>query len=96
MDSFRRSYFLNTLLNAGIAFLAIIISPNTSTGMMTAKVAESFPPITYAMTTEKMSISGLRTAVRMSIMYANCTLPTSVVSLVTREAEENLSMFSKE
>ena len=49
-----------------------------------------------AMITASVSISGLRMAVRMIIMYAIWTLPTSVVSLVTRDDEENLSMFSKE
>ena len=54
------------------------------------------PPIMYAIMMEKISIRGARTAVRMIIIYAICTLLTSVVIRVTREAEENLSMFSKE
>ena len=44
----------------------------------------------------KISISGQRMAVRTIIMYASWTLETSVVSRVTREEVENLSMFSKE
>jgi hypothetical protein len=48
------------------------------------------------MVTENMNISGERTAMRMSIMNANCTLFISVVIRVTSEAFENLSMFSKE
>ena len=49
-----------------------------------------------AMTTAKMSISGLRIATRMSIINAFCTLLTSVVSRVTNEEEEKRSMFSNE
>ena len=45
---------------------------------------------------EKTNISGQRTAVRMSIIYAICTLLTSVVMRVTSDAEENLSIFSNE
>ena len=45
---------------------------------------------------EKTNISGARTAMRMDIMKAICTLLMSVVRRVTREAVENLSMFSKE
>ena len=42
-----------------------------------------------------MSISGARTAARMVIMKAICTLLMSVVMRVTSEAVENLSIFSK-
>ena len=47
------------------------------------------------MMTAKRNISGARTAMRMHIMNAICTLLTSVVMRVTSEAEENLSIFSK-
>ena len=52
--------------------------------------------IKNAMTMEKMNIIGLRMAMRMIIMKDICTLVTSVVSLVTRLEEENLSMLEKE
>ena len=42
---------------------------------------------------EKIIITGPRIASRMSIWYAFCRLVTSVVSRVTIEAEENLSIF---
>ncbi len=44
----------------------------------------------------KTSIRGERTAVRMIIIKAICTLVTSVVRRVTREEVENLSMFENE
>ena len=96
MDSFSLSYFLKTARNAGMALRPIMISPKASTGMMTTKLVASMPPMTYAITMEKISISGERTAMRMSIMKPMATLFTSVVMRVTREEEENLSMFSKE
>ena len=69
-------------------------NPSASNGMTTANVKASQPPMTVAMTTEKISISGLRTAVRISIMKAICTLATSVVIRVTSDEEENLSMLA--
>ena len=44
------------------------ISPTVRTGMTTTNAVASAPPITYAITTEKISISGQRTAVRMIII----------------------------
>lgn len=63
--------------------------------MIITKDVASAPPMMKAMTTEKMSIRGARTAVRISIMYAICTLVTSVVILVTSDEEEKRSMFWK-
>ena len=96
IDSFRRSYFLKTLRKAGIAFLLIKYSPKARTGTITTNVVASAPPITYAIMIEKMSIRGLRIAVRIIIINDICTFDTSVVILVTRDEDENLSMFSKE
>ena len=42
--------------------------------------------------TEKMIISGVLIAARISIWYAFCTFVTSVVILVTSEEDENLSI----
>ena len=70
MDSFSLSYFLNTARKAGIAFFAIRSRPQTSTGITTTKVMASLPPIRKAITTEKTSISGARTAARIVIMKA--------------------------
>ena len=96
MDSLSLSYFLNTALNAGIAFFATRRSPQTRNGTTTTNVRASFPPMINAIIIEKMNISGLRTAVLIIIINDICTFDTSVVSLVTSEAEENLSMFSNE
>ena len=49
-----------------------------------------------AITKANTSISGARMAVRMIIIYAFCTLVTSVVMRVTRDEARNLSMFSNE
>ena len=70
--------------------------PMPSIGITTTKISASLPPMMNDMTTAKMSIRGLRIATRMSIMYAFCTLLTSVVRRVTREEEEKWSMFSNE
>ena len=96
IDSFRASYFLNTFLNNGIAWLITIKRPNPSTGIVRRKTSARRPPMYKAITKEKMIIRGLRKARRISIMYASCTFVTSVVILVTRDEVENLSMFSKE
>ena len=93
MDSFSLSYFLNTLRNAGSAYLPISSRPNTSTGTTTTKVIASLPPIRNAMMIENVSISGARTAMRISIMNAICTLLISVVRRVTSDEVENLSML---
>ena len=95
MDSFSRSYFLNTRRKAGIACLPMRNSPTPRTGITTAKVTASSPPIYAAITTEKISISGQRIAVRISIIYAIWTLLTSVVSRVTSDEDEKWSMFVK-
>ena len=54
------------------------------------------PPIINAIVKEKINISGLRIASRISIINASWTFITSVVILVTKDEVENLSMFSKE
>ena len=53
----------------------------------------SSSPRRNAMTTEKISIRGLRIAVRISIIKDICTLTTSVVRRVTSDEDENLSIF---
>ena len=89
MDSFIRSYFLKTERNAGIAFLAIISKPKTRTGITITNVIARLPPIRKAMITAKTSISGARTARRVTIINAICTFVISVVSRVTRDGVEN-------
>ena len=67
-----------------------------SSGTSTAKIIESLGDTVIVITTENMSINGARTAMRMSIMNAFCTFPTSTVRRVTRPAVENLSIFANE
>ena len=45
---------------------------------------------------QHMSMRGVRTAIRIIIIYAICTLVTSVVMRVMSEEVENLSMFPNE
>ena len=80
----------------GMARRAIRRSPVTKTGTTTTNIKAKGPPITKAMTMEKIIIKGARTAVRMIIINAICTLPTSVVSRVTRLDVEKWSMLEKE
>ena len=56
-----------------MALRAIRYMPKPRSGTTTTKVSASGPPITKAMTMAKRNMSGARMAVRMSIMYANCT-----------------------
>ena len=79
-----------------MALRLIMRSPKTRKGMMTTKEKASVPPLTKAIMIEKIKSKGARTAMRMIIMKAIWALLTSVVIRVTREVEENLSMFSKE
>ena len=86
----------NTLLNAGIALRLTKKSPTISIGTTTTKVVASAPPIIYAIVIENINMSGLRIAVRITIIYANCTFEMSVVIRVTSDDDENLSIFSNE
>ena len=71
-------------------------SPIASTGIITAKASDILGLTPIAITSANISINGQRTAVLIIIINAICTLLTSVVSLVTRPAVENLSTFAKE
>ena len=86
----------NTLLNAGIALRAIRKSPTARNGTTITNIVERLPPMIYAIMIEKISMNGQRIAILMIIMKAICTFPTSVVILVTRDEEENLSMLANE
>ena len=83
-------------LKNGTAFEMIRTSPPTSRGSTITKIHARRGLMTKAATMEKMNIIGLRMAILMIIMKDICTLVTSVVSLVTRLEEENLSMLEKE
>ena len=95
-DSLSLSYFLNTLTNTGLTTLIILKRPNPRIGTTTANIRDNFPPSFIDITNAKISINGHRTAILIIIIKANCTLFTSVVILVTRLEEENLSMFENE
>ena len=86
---------MNTFLNIGIAFFVINIIPNAKTGIVTKNIAGKVGLIAKLIATEKISINGLRIAVRINIINDICTLVTSVVSLVTRDEELNLSIALK-
>ena len=62
--------------------------PKARKGATIRNINAIFPPMTKAMTKANSSMSGQRIAVRMIIIYAFCTLVTSVVSRVTREEVE--------
>ena len=79
-----------------MAFLPMARRPKARMGITTTKTNANLPPMTNAMTVEKIRSSGLLMAMRINIINAICTLVTSVVIRVTREDDENLSMFSKE
>ncbi len=90
------SYSLKTRLNTGWAFDMMKKSPMPSTGTAARKTEASRRFIRAAAVSEKISMTGLRTAMRISIMNACCMFVTSVVRRVMMLEGENLSMFSKE
>ena len=65
-------------------------------GIAPRNIHESVGLMPKAMISEKISISGQRTATLISIWYAFCRFVTSVVSLVTILDVENLSMLENE
>ena len=95
-DSFIASYFLNTLLKSGSTLNTTKTRMLPSTGTSARKIHASVVLMVNAMTKENISMMGERTATRMIIINAICTLVTSVVIRVTRLDVENLSMFAKE
>lgn len=78
MDSLSLSYFLKTRRKSGTVLSATSVRPTPSTGSTKRKIQAILPPMMKAMTKAKTSMSGERIAVRMTIMYANWTLVTSV------------------
>ena len=70
--------------------------PKARNGTVTKKITGRVELTKKLITIEKISISGLLIAVRISIIKANCTLVISVVRRVTSDDELNLSMFEKE
>ena len=96
MESFSLSYLRNTRRNSGITVRATAYSPSASSGTSAINTNARRPPITNDMVSAKISISGARTAIRIIIMNAICTLVISVVSRVTSDEVENRSIFSNE
>ena len=84
------------MLKNGTALVIIRKRPIASTGEVQRKISAIFAFMEKAITMEKISINGARMAVLIIIIYAISTLVTSVVSLVTSEEVENLSMLAKE
>ena len=83
-------------LKSGITIFSINISPTVMNGTSAMNAVVSFGLILIVIMMEKISIRGLLRAVLIIIIYEFCTLVTSVVSLVTRLDDENLSIFEKE
>ena len=65
-------------------------------GIANRKISDSLAFSEMAMITAMISMMGARTIIRIISMKVICVLFTSVVSLVTREAVVNLSMFANE
>ena len=66
-DSLRASYLLKTLLKMPIANLAKTKKTMAITGMAATNIHAIFPPVTKAITAEKMSIKGALITIRMTI-----------------------------
>ena len=79
-----------------MAFRLMRKRPNARNGTITTKDVARAPPMIYAIIMQKMSIRGALIAVLIIIIKDICTFATSVVSRVTRDDVENLSIFSKE
>ena len=67
-EAFKASYLRNTRRNRGMVFLVTRNSPMPSTGMVNRKMKAILPPMIKPMAKEKISIRGLRTAVRIIII----------------------------
>ena len=64
--------------------------------MTATKIIASQPPIIKPAIKAEINIKGARTAMRMSIINAICTLEISVVRRVTKDDEENASIVVNE
>ena len=76
--------------------LMIRYMPRPSTGRHSRNTSEISASMVSAITMEKISVMGERTAMRMIIWKAFCTLVTSVVRRVMIEEVLNLSILEKE
>ena len=65
-------------------------------GIIARKISDILRLMRNDMNTERIIISGVLTAILISIWKAICSCDTSLVSLVTRDELENLSTSSKE
>ena len=74
----------------------IVKMPSARTGSVYRNTMEMRPFTENAITMEKISVIGARTAIRMIIWNAFCTLLTSVVRRVMMDDVLNLSIFANE
>ena len=95
-ERFMLSYLWNTFSKMGCVFKMTNTSTAASTGTSARNTHEMVTLTVKDMTSEKMSMNGQRIATRMIIMYAICTLVTSVVWRVTRDEVEKRSIFANE
>ena len=90
------SYFLNTRWNIFIARIGMSAISTTSTIATPRYISAINQLLVNASASAAMNMSGLLTAIRIIIMYAFCTLVTSVVRRVTSDDVEYVSMLPNE
>ena len=71
-------------------------NPTPRIGIDTKNTEESLASMLNAISSEAINITGPLINILIIIIYANCTLVTSVVNLVIKLDVENLSIFSNE
>ena len=94
--AFRSSYFRNTWLKMRRVTTMMVPMTTTRKPRAMRKVRLSSTLMIMHMTKLNTRVRGERTAMRMIIMKAICTLVMSVVIRVTRPGTLNLSMLEKE
>ena len=95
-ELFRASYFLKTRRNIGKTTAMTTTRITTRKGSIPRKISDMRHEMRSVMMTAKTTMRGTRTATRISMPKAFCTLVTSVVMRVTREEVEKESMSLKE
>ena len=95
-EAFRLSYFRKARRNTGITSRTMMNSITATKGIMPRNIMEMSLEIRKDITVAKMIMTGARITMRIIIIKDCCTFMTSVVSLVTMDGVENLSIFSKE
>ena len=95
-ELFRASYFLKMRRKIGKATSTMAARMMARTGTIPRKMRAIWTLMRNAMTMEKTIMRGTRTAMRIIMPKAFCTLVTSVVMRVTSEDVEKRSMSANE